>query len=277
MFKEIFTCPECRNYTCSLISKITNIDFDYLKRNLKVENTTLPIDRSNEKNNDTDVLLSVEGNIINLEMNNDYYDGLFERNNLYAYKVMGRSIRRGDKYLDYKRLVQINLDSFIKFKKVILTFKMMEIDTHEIESEGYIKYHISLPIITKKYYNKEKLSDLEKMLFLIATNEVKDLENVSRGDEILMEYEKKIKDLSEDELYVNLFDADEDARMVQNSKEAYYKKIAREEGIKEGRKEGRKESINEIVLNMIKDGLDSDLIRKYTGISKEELDYLINM
>ena len=92
-----------------------------------------------------------------------------------------------------------------------------------------------------------------------------------------MEYEKKIKDLSEDELYVNLFDADEDARMVQNSKEAYYKKIAREEGIKEGRKEGRKESINEIVLNMIKDGLDSDLIRKYTGISKEELDYLINM
>ena len=29
----------------------------------------------------------------------------------------------------------------------------------EIESESLTKYHISLPIITKKYYNKEKLND----------------------------------------------------------------------------------------------------------------------
>ena len=35
------------------------------------------------------------------------------------------------------------------------------------------------------------------MLFLIITREIKNLEKISMGDEILMEYEKKIKDLSE--------------------------------------------------------------------------------
>ena len=60
VFKEIFTCKECRNYTCALISKITNINFDYLKENLKVVNTTLPVDRARERSMTTDVLLSVE-------------------------------------------------------------------------------------------------------------------------------------------------------------------------------------------------------------------------
>ena len=106
------------------------------------------------------------------------------------------------------------------------------------------------------------------MLFLIATETTKDLEKVSKGDEILMEYEKKIKDLSKSERFVNLYDEEQEARMIQNAKDAYHKEL----GIEEGRKEGRKESIKEIVQNMIKNGLDLESITKYTGISKEELD-----
>ena len=100
-----------------------------------------------------------------MEMNNEYYPGLLERNDLYAYRVMSRNVQRGDSYADYKTLIQINLDNFNCFKKEISVFKMMEVDTHEIESESLTKYHISLPIITKKYYNKEKLNDL-----FVATN-----------------------------------------------------------------------------------------------------------
>ena len=34
----------------------------------------------------------------------------------------------------------------------------MEIDTHELENNGYLKYRINLPKIKKKYYNKEKIT-----------------------------------------------------------------------------------------------------------------------
>lgn len=44
-----------------------------------------------------------------------------------------------------------------------------------------------------------------------------------------MEYEKKIKDLSEDNLYVNLYDEEQEARMIQNAKDAYYKELGIEE------------------------------------------------
>lgn len=143
-------------------------------------------------------------------MNNEYYVGLLERNDLYAYKVMSRTMKRRESYSKYKTLIRINLDSFIK-------------------------YHISFPIIMEKYYNKEKLNDLEKMLLLIVTNEIKDLEKLSKGDEILMEYEKKIKDLSEDELFLNLYDEEQEARMIQNAKDAYREKVAIEKGLNEGR------------------------------------------
>ena len=295
VFKEIFTCKECRNYTCALISKITNINFDYLKENLKVVNTTLPVDRARERSMTTDVLLSIEGNIINLEMNNRYYEGLYERNDKYGHKVLSRLTNKGEKYSDYNKLIQINFNSFNKFKKEISVFKMMEVDTHELESESFIKYHISLPIITKKYYNKEKLSALEKMLLLIAINEIKDLEKVSMGDDILMEYEKKIKNLSDDERFLDLYDVEEENAKIRRTIEAYDKKIATEKGMKKGLKQGLKKGIeqgieqgikqgikqgiekgitqekNAIAKNMLEKGIAIDTIIEVTGIDKATL------
>ena len=272
VFKEIFTCKECRNYTCALISKITNINFDYLKENLKVVNTTLPVDRARERSMTTDVLLSIEGNIINLEMNNRYYEGLYERNDKYGHKVLSRLTNKGEKYSDYNKLIQINFNSFNKFKKEISVFKMMEVDTHELESESFIKYHISLPIITKKYYNKEKLSALEKMLLLIAINEIKDLEKVSMGDDILMEYEKKIKNLSDDERFLDLYDVEEENAKIRRTIEAYDKKIATEKGMKKGLKQGLKKGIEQGIKQGIKQGIEKGITQEKNAIAKNMLE-----
>ena len=84
VFKEIFTSPDCHNFVCTLIHHITGINLEYLKLNLKVVNPNLPKSRAKEKNKPTDVLLSVEGHLINIEMNNGkYYEGLFEKNDMY--------------------------------------------------------------------------------------------------------------------------------------------------------------------------------------------------
>lgn len=280
VFKEIFTSPDCRNYTCTLISELTSIPFEELKNNLKVIDSHLPIDNYKEKNKTTDILLSVDGNIINIEMNNRYYFGLFERNNSYAHKVLGLTMQRGSSYKDYRFLIQINIDNFIHFKKPISVFKMMEVDTHEVENENFIIYHISLPKLSEKYYNETNLSHLEKLLLIIGLNNIKDLDKISLGDKVIMEYKSKIENLSDDEIFANLYDVEKDIEMRRKAEDLYLKEQAikegRDQGIKEGREEGRQDKQNEIIKNMLNENLDNSLIVKITGISEEEIEKIKN-
>ena len=85
VFKEIFTSGDCHKFTCRMISGITGINEKYLTKNLKVINNELSKTKIRERTKRTDVLLSIEGHIINLEMNNLYYDGLFEKNDIYQH------------------------------------------------------------------------------------------------------------------------------------------------------------------------------------------------
>lgn len=275
VFKEIFTSPDCRNYTCTLISELTSIPFEDLKNNLKVIDSRLPIDNYNEKNKTTDILLSVEGNIINIEMNNRYYSGLFERNNSYAHKVLGLTMQRGSSYKDYRFLIQINIDNFIQFKKPISVFKMMEIDTHEVENENFIIYHISLPKLSEKYYNETNLSHLEKLFLIIGLNNITDLEKIGLGDKVIMEYKSKIENLSDDEIFANLYDVEKDIEMRRKAEDLYLKEQAIKEGREKGLQEGIKEGKTEIIKNMLNENLDISLIVKVTGVSEEEINKLI--
>ena len=49
----------------------------------------------------------------------------------------------------------------------------------------------------------------------------------------------------------------------------------RKEGIKEGRAEGKREKSIEIAKKMLKDNIEIETIKKYTGLSKEEIEKLI--
>lgn len=280
VFKEIFTSPDCHNFVCTLISQITKMDLEYLKKNLKVINTNIPKERAYEKTTEADILLSVEGNILNLEMNKDYYEGLFEKNDVYQHALISRILKRGESYLNLKKVIQINIDNFSKFKKEISVFKLLEIDTHEIENENYIKYHIALPKILKKYYNKTELSYLEKLLLMIVIDEKDELKKVSKGDKVLMELRKKIETLSEEELFANMYDKEWQEKMVYNTKMEYAEKTGLEKGMKQGleqgleqgRKEGKEKEKIDIAKKMLKDGLDIETISKYTGLKKEQIE-----
>lgn len=242
---------------------------------MKVINNNLPLDRIKEKSSSADVLLSIKENIINLEMNKDYYKGLFEKNDLYAHKILSRAVTKGDIYKEYRSLIQININNFDKFKKAISVFKMIEEETHEIESENFIKYHISLPKILQKYYNKEKLSYLEKMLCVIGTVKQNDLEKISMGDDVMMEYESKIKDLSDDERFANLYDVEEERAREAFLKEKYRIEIATEKGLEQGIEQGMKQEKTTIIKNMIKKGMDQTTIIELTGIDEKSLKELM--
>ncbi len=304
VFKEVFTSPDCHNFVCTLISLLTKIDLNFLKKHLKVINSNLPREKVNEKASETDVLLSVEGHIINIEMNKDYYEGLFIKNDLYQHKVISRVLKKGDTYIELKRVIQINIDNFSRFQKEISEFKLMEVETGEIENESYIKYHISLSKIREKYYNGGELSYLEKLLLMIGMDKKEELEEVSEGDEVMMELRKKVEILSDEEAFADLYDVERQERMIYNTKMKYAEDKGLEkgmakgmekgmkkgmakglkEGLEKGKKEGKKAGIIEgseltkidIAKNMLEENMDIKLIMKLTGLSNEEIKKISN-
>ena len=243
----------------------------YLKKNLKVVNSNLPIENINEKSKTTDVLLSVEGNIINLEMNNKHYEGLYERNDLYQHTVMSRVVNKGDKYPEYKKVIQINIDNFDNFIKEISTFRVMEIDTHELENNGYLKYHINLPKIKKKYYNKEKLNYLEKLFLIISIDNDDELNKISKGDVVMEEFKDKVEEINYDELFSDILSA-EWKRKDNEKVERTILYNTEQKGLRQGIEQGKLE----VVKNMLKKNMDIGTISDLTGINREKIEDISN-
>ena len=117
VFKSVLQDRSCEDYLVDIIGGITKINKDYIKRNLVFKNSELTKEEIEEKGKITDLLIELQDNIINLEMNNLYYDGLFEKNDIYQHSIINQTAKVGDSYTSIKRVIQINIDNFSKFKK----------------------------------------------------------------------------------------------------------------------------------------------------------------
>ena len=74
------------DYLKKLIHMITKIPLEALN-NIKVENVEYIKENKKDKKMQSDIIVSIENTIINLEMNKDYYEGLFNKNDAYLYKT----------------------------------------------------------------------------------------------------------------------------------------------------------------------------------------------
>lgn len=167
-----------------------------------------------------------------------------------------------------QRFLQVNFNDFIHFKSdsPILEFVYTDIVNGEIETENLKKYHISLPKLEKKYYNGDKLSKLEKALLILKLDKIKDLEEISKDDD-LMEAVERIKDATFDINTIGLYDAELDRKWKEEAKMAYAKKL----GIEEGQEKGREEGQFSIISTMLKNGITPKKVIEMTGISLEKI------
>ena len=114
---------------------------------------------------------------------------------------------------------------------------------------------------------KDKLNKLEKALLILKLDKIKDLEEISKGDEDLMEAVERIKDATFDINTIGLYDAELDRKWKEEAKIAYYNKIAKEDG----REEGREEEQSSIITNMLNNGITPIKITEMTGIPLEKV------
>lgn len=239
-----------RGYLEDLISYVTKIPKEIISKNMVVVNNQLPIEKYNNKQMNTDILVEIERNVINLEMNAQKEIGIFEKNAAYYQKLMVEQYKRSADYRNIKRVIQINFNDFKYFsdEDIIIKFQMTSENGLYIDPIYGEVYHVNLAILKKLWYNegkKQSLNDFDLKLLMLCASERETLDELAERDESLMNVKKNIEELSDDEDIIGLYDVKKAAEWEKNCTKAYFEELEKdikkyEEDVKKYEKDVKK-------------------------------------
>jgi len=269
IFKTLLTSEECRDYLADIISYITKIPREDIINNIIIKNNELMKNKVYEKKKTTDLIIDILNCRINLEMNKEYYDGVFSKNNSYQHKIAAEQFLVGQNYIEEKKIIQINFDVFTtRFdERPIIKFMIIDVERNILETENYEKYHVNLDLIEKMNYNKEKLRREEKELLLLTMDNIDEINSLVKGDSTMEKVRDKIIQLSEDEELVGVYDKEIVDMKIRNSMIMTAQKEGLEQGIQQG---SNQEKIN-IAKNLLSMKLNIQDISKATGLTIGEI------
>lgn len=254
VFKSLLTNENNRGYLEDLISYVTKILKEIISKNMVVVNNQLPIEKYNNKQMNTDILVEIERNVINLEMNAQKEIGIFEKNAAYYQKLMVEQYKRSADYRNIKRVIQINFNDFKYFsdEDIIIKFQMTSENGLYIDPIYGEVYHVNLAILKKLWYNegkKQSLNDFNLKLLMLCASERETLDELAERDESLMNVKKNIEELSDDEDIIGLYDVKKAAEWEKNCTKAYFEELEKdikkyEEDVKKHEKDVKKREEN---------------------------------
>lgn len=273
IFKSIVQNPKFKKLLSLIISEITVYSPNYIYENIIFTNTELPIENYKERKKITDIIIKVEGTIINIEANKTAKASMISTNNLYHHKIAYDSYLKG-KDIDNKNIFQLNFNVVNRFDdRLFIEFSMKDDTGKFTDEENFKRIHINMVKPLEKYYNKgkEKLTKLEKILVMFQITSRQELREISKKDEDLENMAKIIEDLNEDENIIGLYDKEQ--------MDAWMKKIDHNEAIKEGTEkglqqglqQGLEEKAKEIAQNMLKANMSIAQISKLTGLEENTI------
>ena len=259
MFKAIF----CNKKNKDLLEKLIE---EAIGRKVKVKKPLMQeMIKPNiyVKNKTLDVLIEAEGEIINIELNVGTYDGLNNRNASYIFGKYSEDTKVNKDYKNMNNFIQINLTTGMpKEKQMVYKHKLMDENTKETYIDNLTIYEFNLDKLKKVCYNE----DSKYKLIGALDCDKEELEKVKEKDESLKKLESEVVRMNKDEKFTWFVTAEEDAEKVHNT----LMFNAKEEGKKEG---ADKEKIT-IAKNMLQDNMPINIIIKYTGLTKEEIESL---
>ena len=262
IFKAIMLDPNNRDYLKEIIHYVTDIPLSDLE-NIKIKNTEHLISNKKNKKLRSDIIVDIKRLSINIEMNKDYYDGIYQKNDAYLQSITSSMYKESEDYLEIKNIIQINFDNFSYFKnnQEIYKFTYKDSKSNVELPENPIKYYIDLEYIYKTCYNKPvvNLSKFERYCLLLRTETKEFADNIAGDDIVMKKVSEKLNELNSDEVMIGLYDAEKEDEKVRKTQ------------LKGAKNEGIVERNIEIVKSMLKENLDINLISKITCLSIEEI------
>ena len=268
MFHTMLNNESRKQYVSYLLSLILDKDYEEIYNGIFFSKEQLDKEKYHDSKKTVDLVCKIDGEIFNIEMNNNMDIPSLERNISYIDRLYSGSMKMGDR--KYNKVVQININNF-NFKgnkQEIDEFYIMN-HNKEILTDKIRIIYIYLPLIRKKFYNKDKLTSLEKLLLSFNEKESKELNKMMKGDRLMEEYRTDAYEASQDSEILGLYDKEKEDEMLDVMRINY----AKEEEIEQGSKQAK----IEIAKNLINADVPLEKVSMCTGLDIKTLEEMKNI
>ena len=281
-FKKIFLeTPQLLNYVYNYTLELLDLPIDdsihLLDNNLN--------DNINIKNRESDLLYESDNYLINIEGNSQTSVSVNLKNLSYLCALLLRQVKPGDAD-KVKKVLQININnkSPFKTKNFINITELIDSITNEVRNELFFIVDFNLENSYNMTYNEiaSLPGDDPRKIFYVFTSENNDkyyelYKNNKLGQLILRRMEYMVENFDA------IFYYDRDKFNEQVAKEVGFEEgktagieIGKTAGIEIGKTEGMAIGIDkgkkEIILNLLKAGMNELDIMKYLGITESDLE-----
>ena len=261
VFKTVL-CDETRPHMLKiLLEHILQINIDeviFLPNELKINDVY-------EKKKTVDLLVKTNNKYIHIELNQSHKDYLHIRNFCYFTNLYSKHTRKGECYDMASAFLHIDFTYGKKDSEEKREYYVMDKDgSLYIENMKIIEYNMDR--ITGYWYNgnRKKIEQYKYLIMLGLDRE--SLSELSKGDEYMEEYRKKVEELNERDIYTPWITPEEDEKMILNTE----KHISYHQGIEQGLQQGKLETAKK----MLEEKLPIETITRITNLTKEQLYHL---
>lgn len=240
---------------------------------IEILRNELPVKSIDERSKTVDLLVKTQEKYIHVELNTNVCFKF--RNYIFFSNIIDQKTKRGEEYIDDYEFIHIDLN-FVKGNKgnEINEYYVQTIDGKKyISNVRIIEYNIDKKI---DFWYSENGKIKEEYQYLVMLDlELKELDNLALGDEVVMEYREELKELNKSEEFQAYMTVEEDRERILNTEKirSYRKGVS--EGISEGIIEGIKNNKKEVIENLQEMHMPLDQIAKVVNMSVEKLEEFI--
>ena len=250
-------------FSAKIISSALDLDYQEVYDNLTLSSDEIALSALTV-NSTADAIYYNDKIYFNIELN--FYNSDSKRKQLesYVYQLYLGQLHSYKNYRDIKKIVQISIDSYDRFKKNEFMYQAILMEKkYKIPYSDTIQYiHYNIDYLRKIDYSivMSGKNRMMKLLYFLVCSDNKILDEVYEKDDIMkkiVDETKKIAGLEKMDLYLS------DEELLKQDQEYYFN-------------QGIHKNQQEIVLNMLKDNVSKDIISKYTNLSLEEIERIIS-
>ena len=273
VFKKIFGNEKHPNILISFLNAV--IKPTDLIKSVQIKNTDIEKEHIEDKYSRLDIkAITNNGEHINIEIQvkNEY--NMIKRSLYYWSKMYEGQLTKGQDYDTLSRTICINILDFkyLKNDNFHNCYRLKEKTTNEELTDVMELHFIEIPKL-RKLENSEDISDmLEAWITFIESPTSELIDKLEMSSDEIKEAKEELLRLSGNDKERERYEKRFESLLEQNSLLAN----AERKGLEKGKKEGENRKAIEIAINLIKNGLDNELIRNTTGLSLEVIKELRN-
>ena len=280
VFKKIFGNEKHPNILISFLNAV--IKPTDLIKSVQIKNTDIEKEHIEDKYSRLDIkAVTNNGEHINIEIQvkNEY--NMIKRSLYYWSKMYEGQLTKGQDYDTLSRTICINILDFkyLKNDNFHNCYRLKEKNTNEELTDVMELHFIEIPKL-RKLENSEDISDmLEAWITFIESPTSELIDKLEMSSDEIKEAKEELLRLSGNDKERERYEKRFESLLEQNSLLANAERKGLQKGIEKGKKEGLKKGLKEgakqekilIAINLIKNGLDNELIKNTTGLSIKEI------